>query len=635
MVYRADIDGLRAIAVVAVMLFHFDVAPFQGGFVGVDVFFVISGFLITSIIVPELAAGTFSIGAFYERRIRRLFPALFTVLVASSFLASVMLLPADLGSFSKSLAAASLFSANIYYFRTSGYFDVPSELKPLLHTWSLAVEEQFYIVYPPLLFLAYRLLRDRVRILIGLLALVSFVASLYAVHWNPSAAFYLPFFRAWELFLGAVLAIDTLPRITPRARDLLGITGLAAIVFSTCAFSEATVFPGASALIPCLGTAAIIYAGRDRQTLVSGVLSWKPIVFIGLASYSLYLWHWPMVVFTKYYLARDLSAFEKLVLILTSVALAIVSLRFVENPIRRKTGARRTIFAVAAAGVIVLVTVGVGGRNGFPGRFDRVVLEAAATVSEPRPYLSCLTTPDSCTLGIRSADPTFLVWGDSHALALAPGIDRVAQREGRAGLLAARPACPPLLGMERTYHGNDCREFNASVVETLRRRSSVRTVILVGRWALSTTGLRYGEESGEPVILSPRGIEDNPRVFAEGLERTIQFLDAGFYEVILVTQVPEIGWAVPSVLARSLLYQRAAPIGPALDEYRQRQKLMSRILDRLRKNYRFRVVDVAPILCPKDFCKVDESGRALYRDEHHLSHHGALFVADRMSPLFR
>ena len=637
--YRPDIDGLRAVAIIPVVLFHFRVAPFAGGFVGVDVFFVISGFLITSIIFPEVLAGKFSIAVFYERRVRRLFPALFTVLIVSTIAAVFLLLPRDLASFSKSLASAALFGANVYYFRTAGYFDTPSELKPLLHTWSLAVEEQFYIVYPAMLVLTYRFFKGRARAVVTVLAVVSFAASFYAVRRYPSAAFYLPFFRAWELFLGAFLALGPLPAVSMLVRNVVAGAGLVAIVYSVFAYSEATLFPGAAALIPCLGTAALIYAGAHGPIAVTRLLSHRPIVLVGLASYSLYLWHWPVLVFVKYYLARDLAIQEKLLLILVSGVLAMVSLRYVESPFRvRRTRpplfARPALFAVSAACTAMLVLVGVGGRSGLPRRFAPAIVEAAATATEPRPYVECEEVPGSCTIGAPGAPPTFLLWGDSHALALAPAIDRVARREGRAGLLAGRAACPPILGIERTGRANECRPFNASVIEMLQRNAGIRTVILAGRWALSTRGSRYGQEGGEPVILSPRGIEDNPRVFAEGLERTVQFLDRNGYEVVFVTQVPEVGWPVPSVLARNLLHGRQAPPGPSLEEYRERQKQVAESLDRLRPRFPVRVVDITPIFCPGHSCVAVDAGGPLYRDEHHLSRHGAVFVADRLARLF-
>ena len=296
--YRPDIDGLRAIAVLSVLAYHLRINMFRGGFVGVDVFFVISGYLISAIILKDIAAGTFSIVSFYERRVRRIFPALIALFVGTTLLAYFFFLPTELIGFAKSLLAALFSVSNFYFWRHSGYFSAPVDTKPLIHTWSLAVEEQFYIFLPIFLFLAHRFFPRRLRTSIVVIALGSFVLSAVGAYRDPTAAFYLPHTRAWELLLGVLISLDVFPAIRgPVLRNVSTICGLGLISAAVFGFSAYTPFPGIAALLPCVGAALIIAAGRSGNSLVGRMLSLKPMVFIGLISYSLYLWHWPIIVF--------------------------------------------------------------------------------------------------------------------------------------------------------------------------------------------------------------------------------------------------------------------------------------------------------------------------------------------------
>ena len=294
--YRADIDGLRAVAVLSVVAFHLGITKTPGGFVGVDVFFVISGYLISSIVFYEIASSRFSIVNFYERRIRRIFPALFAMLAGFSVLAAVYLLPTELVNYAKSLLAATASASNFYFWQHSGYFDAPLS-QPLLHTWSLAVEEQFYLTFPLFLVVVRKVFPDKLRTAVVALFAMSLIASAVVVARNQSAAFYMPYTRAWELLLGTLLSLGMFPRMNSwLQRNAATIAGLAMIAFSVVFYSERTLFPGLSALVPCVGSALIIGAGETGPSVVSRFLSWRPMVFIGLISYSLYLWHWPIVV---------------------------------------------------------------------------------------------------------------------------------------------------------------------------------------------------------------------------------------------------------------------------------------------------------------------------------------------------
>ena len=336
--YRAEIDGLRALAVLPVILFHAGFSWFSGGYVGVDVFFVISGYLITTIIVREMAEGRFSLLVFYERRARRILPALFFVMLLSTAFALLWLAPSELENYGQGLIAVSTFWSNILFWQQSGYFETAAELNPLLHTWSLAVEEQFYIFFPLLLMLTWRFgLR-----FVCLLLLVTFVCSLAAAQWSvyqhPSAAFYLLPMRAWELLIGSATALYLRYRTPPDSRlanEVLSLLGFGMVVFAIATFDQTTPFPGFYAILPTLGTALLILSVTP-DTLVFRVLSFRPLVALGLISYSAYLWHQPVLAFARYRLAADLPGSLLLVLCMLSIAMAWFSWRYIEQPFRDK-----------------------------------------------------------------------------------------------------------------------------------------------------------------------------------------------------------------------------------------------------------------------------------------------------------
>ena len=296
--YRRDIDGLRALAVVPVLLFHVDLWPFSGGYVGVDIFFVISGYLIASIIGHDLAEGRFTLTGFYVRRIRRIFPALFVMIAFTILVGGLILLPLDYRRLGASALATTLFASNIYFARQSGYFGASAEEAPLLHSWSLAVEEQFYIVFPLLMLVGWRL-GGRYRLLLSMVAGLSLLSAMHMVETAPASAFYLPHTRGWEFLGGAMLAVGRLPAFrSPQIANAAAAAGAALIGWAVLRFSAATPFPGAHALFPVVGAMLILHAGRTGS-LVSGALSKPAPVFIGRISYSLYLWHWPLIVFWK------------------------------------------------------------------------------------------------------------------------------------------------------------------------------------------------------------------------------------------------------------------------------------------------------------------------------------------------
>lgn len=381
MKYRREIDGLRALAVIPVIFFHAGFEIFQGGFVGVDVFFVISGYLITSIILTEKQAGTFSLINFYERRARRILPALFFVMTATIPMAWIWLLPQDMKDFSQSLLAVSTFSSNILFWLESGYFDTAAELKPLLHTWSLAVEEQFYMLFPLLLMLTWRLGTKWIVLLLTCIA----IASLIAAHWGaynlPGATFYLLITRAWELLIGSLLAFHMMHRdinsYNSPFNQTASFIGLALILFSVFAYSKSTPFPSLYALAPTIGTGLIILYST-QTTFVGQLLGSKIFVGIGLISYSAYLWHQPLFVFARHNSLTTPNASTMLILSLTAIFIAYISWKYVERPFRNKTIIKRKpIFLMATLGSCLFFTIGAAGHfsNGFESIYSATLDE--------------------------------------------------------------------------------------------------------------------------------------------------------------------------------------------------------------------------------------------------------------------
>ena len=451
--YRADIDGLRAVAVVSVMLFHANVPGFSGGYVGVDVFFVISGYLITGILTRELAEGRFSFLGFYERRIRRIFPALFTMLLAVTAIGIVIFPPQQLRDYARSMLSLLGLSSNLYFRHTSfatGYFADESTVQYLLHTWTLSLEEQFYLFFPMLLLCLHRFARRSMLPLLLGLACLSYIAGVLEVRAHPVTAFYLLPGRAWELMLGAILAMNALPALrTAWARSQLGAVGLTGIVYSVVAYSSATPFPGAAALLPCIGTALILYSGQHGASRMKSLLGLPPLVFVGLISYSLYLWHWPAIVLTKYFYADYATPpSNQIPGMVISFGLAIVTFAWVETPFRlRRIRQPKTHAAVwtglAASAVMAVVCGALIASGGWPRRFNPVKSSALAMNYERKLEIGGLVLEcaiphvpmryddvNFCSAGKRAKNIFF--WGDSHMGQLHPLLKQMSE-QGKFG----------------------------------------------------------------------------------------------------------------------------------------------------------------------------------------------------------
>ncbi len=494
--HRRDIDGLRAVAVLAVLLYHFNIGGLPGGFSGVDIFFVISGFVIANSIIADTVNNRFSIVNFYFKRVRRIFPAYVSMILVTSVFACVFLLPQDLNDYAKSLTASSAFVSNIYFWKTSGYFAADAHTKPLLHTWSLSVEEQFYIFAPLLVHFIYRFGRRRRALILLPLLLSSFALSVTAVFAGPTAGFYLLPTRAWELFLGVFVALMNWPAQTsPKLRELMAALGGGLILASMLILNDEDPFPGWNALWPCLGAALVIQAGNKvnaeaAMPLVNRLFSTTPFVWIGLISYSLYLVHWPIAAFARYELLREPNLIEGCAMIAVSIALAAASWQLIEQPFRHITPAHfskvLTAGVTAALAGVLLGTAG-SALNGLAARFPDFA-ERQITGAEDWGGDRCFNQNPTRPIGwdaaactrVHGAHGRILVWGDSFAAQYMPGILRNARGIDAEVLQYTFAGCPPILSYY-SYARVGCSSSNNRVL-SLIREEHIDTVVLIGRW---------------------------------------------------------------------------------------------------------------------------------------------------------
>lgn len=641
--YRPDIDGLRALAVVSVILFHAGLFGVSGGFVGVDIFFVISGFLITSIIIADIDQQRFSLFSFYERRIRRIFPALFAVLLVTIVVAKILLLPKEYEAFGHSVIATDFFVSNLWFWHEAGYFDAPAAVKPLLHTWSLAVEEQFYFFFPLFLTLVAKYAKRRFVLYTVFTLIVSLALSAWGAYYKPTSTFYLVPTRAWELMLGSVLAMAAIKPIHPRwTREILAVTGLCLIGWSTFRFSDSTPFPGLNALYPCIGTALLIYTGADGKTAVSRLLGTRILVFIGLISYSLYLWHWPTIVFARYYEIEALSVQQVLALLLAVCVVSTLSWKYIERPFRKKNSivSGKVLFVVSGASMIVLGITGsvIAVSHGWPERFSHGVQTVAAGAYDTNPDSErCrdklpvdIQSGNICSVGAKDKAPrTFLLWGDSHADSIEPSVDSVARSQGLSGWFVARGGCPPVLGMGPKDQLNPCAELSSATMAFIASHN-VTDVILAAWWPMYT-----GNQFSFIDATGRRSLEEPDRaVFERAFDRTLTRLREVGVSVYLIAPVPGARMNVPSALARSIQFSKDIDISVTEAEYLASNRWLLELFSSRRAEIS-KIIYPHKLLCGEhEKCLIANKQVPLYFDSSHLTVLGARFLDPLINRLF-
>ncbi|QWG14357.1 acyltransferase [Bradyrhizobium sediminis] len=620
MKYRADIDGLRALAVVPVVLYHAGVPGFPGGFVGVDIFFVISGYLICGMIDADIRKETFSLGSFYKRRALRILPALFVMFLVTSILAYVYCLPVELEDYARSLASAAGSISNIYFAGTAGYFDAPAETKPLLHTWSLGVEEQFYLIVPLLMLLAWRVAPKRARLLFAVAATASFAAALAISYRNTTFVFYLTPFRAWELALGALLSIGFIP--APRTSFWKTVCGAGGILLLLGAILVGS--PSAPLLLmtalASVGATLVIASSESGVSTVGRLLSLRPVAFVGLISYSLYLWHWPLIVFQRtdgLLLADSSGIVTKLALIAASTGIAFLSWKFVETPFRSKARetSKAAVFgmattavasAIAFCGLVLFV-------GGAPFRFpERVVSIASYLAYDPSAafrsgqcYLASsrqhFDTP-AC-MKLDAMRPNYLLVGDSHAAHLWFGLSSSMPEVNV--LQATASLCRPAVQPGSRHDTPSCRRLMDFVFGNFLVNNKVDKILLAASW----------KDEDLPI-----------------LSATLRILKSRGFEVTVLGPIVEYDSALPRLLADEILQNNPAVAGTMRKAgVLERDQAMRRVVAAEGAAY----VSVYDSVCRNGVCdEFAEGDIPLQFDAGHLTAKGSVVVGRRLSTAF-
>ena len=632
--YRPDIDGLRAVAVLSVLFYHAGFSWIPGGYVGVDVFFVISGYLITRIIVDQISRGEFSFADFYTRRALRILPAFYLVIFATLGVTFLLYAPNDFAAFSRSVISSIFFVSNIYFWRSNGYFSEDAEIAPLLHTWSLAVEEQFYIFWPIFLVIAFRFPKWLLIIIFITGFSTSFALSEYGARYYAQATFFVAPTRAWELLVGAALALVWRRErtVAPFVGFTLSIVGIGLITYAVLIFDQDTRFPGLAALWPVFGAACLIIAGPNSPA--GHALSHPMAVHIGRISYSLYLWHWPIFAFMRYYLFREPNALEASAGIALSLFLAAITWKYVEQPFRRYPGrlAARVRFAASTATIPAAVMIAAAAAavvtEGVPERVtSEVAARSASRMAAPALRDTCHVfrerrpaPAEACLGGAEQAPVKALLWGDSHADHFSPLLDRIGAEHGFAFRHATKSGCAPLAGAYAQQLSSDCADFNTAVRQELGTHERPQLVVLSASW----TSQRHR-------FANPG---DGAKGLAKAVATTASDLTAEGHRVVVMAPVVTHPVNAGACAVREALFPerdlQCASALRTLDKATGRGRMVAAFERALADQPNVYYLDIAPALCPDGWCRVAEDGTAWYRDSHHLTAPFAYSLFERL-----
>lgn len=638
--YRPDVDGLRAIAVLAVVIYHAFPSVLRGGFIGVDVFFVISGYLITTIIFESLDRGAFSFTEFYTRRINRIFPALLLVLAACFVIGWFALLDDELRQLGKHIAGGAGFVSNLVLWSEVGYFDNSVETKPLLHLWSLGVEEQFYIIWPLLLWMAWRV-RFNVLALTIIVAAVSFFLSMKGVKQDAIATFYSSHTRFWELLAGSLLAWLTLYRtraIRNRIAHVLSILGLCLLLFGFFRINKGLSFPGKWALVPVLGAVLIIAAGPDawfnRQ-----VLSNRLAVWFGLISFPLYLWHWPLLSLARIVEGEVPSAAVRVAAVLLATLLAWLTYRLIELPLRARWQGNTKVI------VLLGLAAGLGG-TGY-ATYTQVHLPLRAHNQKLTTYQNSIKVTDRatecfeipyaykksdgwfCGLGERDAPIEYFAYGDSHALSLVPALEQFAHEHKVGMKFTGTSGCPSLLGVqslrgEARIEKYDCKALNERIFQDVQA-SGIKHVILINRWTYYTSSPSRPSEYN--LIAKDLATSANVRSSTNDLVWAMGYTVSRYasigVDVTFIEDNPQQLHEPVDVLRRGRGIEREyLKLSVSREEHVRNQAFVNEAMRKTAAT----TINFDDVLCPGAICPLVEGNEFLYSDDDHLSITGALKV---------
>lgn len=685
--YRAHIDGLRAVAVVAVVLYHAKLFSVTGGFIGVDIFFVISGFLIAATIVRDLNAGSFSLAAFWERRVRRIIPIFFVVILSTVTAAYFLLLyPPDFLFFGKAVVTQSTFTSNILFMITDGYFDEHARSSPLLHTWSLSVEEQFYIFFPLIVLFCSWFWKHREQdtrlslrvsrqlfLLVIILGVLSLLMNVWFVNITPhlpfkvwsvpdwvfggatyrTVGFYILFTRAWELALGVLVAFSITKIRSLFMAEVLSASGLISIIASIFVLTDATPFPGLLALIPTLGATAFIIANEQHSTMAGKLLSQKALVFVGLISYSLYLWHWPLFVFAKLASPTHLSSVVMVGLCLMTTLLSYLSYRFIELPFRKKTLIKRrgVVFLLGGAALSVVALSGSiieRYANSASGRIPPAAKHVLEATSENVLWGGICFEREGdqslygglCRIGDakQNVDAKFVVWGDSHAEAMVPLLNTLGRAYGVQGVVFDAGNCPPIILAHQIPPAPGCEKEKNNALQYIKD-NNITHIILIARWSYYITG---GQNKKLAALITDSNTNsitprDSQQVFKRTLVPLVTQLSREGRSVYIVEQVPEqFKFDIRDIFYHAVQTNEEAKFeSVSLKESNRVQALPDEVIRSLITLPSVHIINPADILCKNGPCDVLRRGKLIYRDESHLSTIGSTDLEPLFTPMFK
>lgn len=636
--YRPEVDGLRAVAVVSVILFHTGLGVATGGYIGVDIFFVISGYLISSIILQQLKEKRFSFTGFYERRIRRIFPALFVTMVATSIAAWIILPPNHLQSYSQSLVATTAFASNVYFWLKSGYFGGDAELFPLLHMWSLSVEEQYYVAFPFLALFAHRGRKGTVDLVMALSLITSLWLCIKYAENDQMMAFFLTPMRAWELLFGVFIAMHQFKwrAAIARIRHLtpaLEVSAAAMILVPIWLYDTTTPFPGWSTLPPVLGTALIILLARPKS-VTGRVLASRPFVLVGLLSYSAYLWHQPL-----YALARMQGFAEHgwpayFALILATFVLAAASLKFVEAPFREKGRFSRVqVYSLFFIGSALMLGAGLAGhfKGGFPQRFSKDTLAVAAT-GAPSPFREkCHVEgidargPEGACRYFDGTSASWAVFGDSHGVEVAYALAEQLRPAGQGVLHATFSGCQPALAFHSSNPG--CSDWIKRSVEYFEADRSITSVILVFRHSYYLFGDQTRTyprvPNASPNFLTGLPPAEARERYVASLTEIVERLTASGKQVYIMEPIPDLPTHVERYTFSGDPNDTDRITGTSASFYKERNAYILTVLQKLDALPNVSLLSPTRAVCTTQRCSSLIGGKSMYFDDNHFSLEGA------------
>jgi peptidoglycan/LPS O-acetylase OafA/YrhL len=651
--YRRDIDGLRAIAVLSVLIFHVCPSYLPGGFLGVDIFFVISGYLISLIIFQEQSNDSFSYKKFYARRIRRLFPALTIVLFATILFGAFALFPDEYKRVGSHAVSAIVFLLNFRLMHETGYFDIASDTKPFLHLWSLSVEEQFYLAWPVLLLLSRRL-RLQTGTLISLCIVGSIGFTLYLINRNLDELFFHPLARFWELLLGAGIAywhhqrgIDALPAIFDNfwMRQLLSISALSTLIATMFLIDGKTPHPGLSTVLPLAAVTVLIASGSGATG--NRLLTFTPLVSIGLISYPIYLWHWPLLSYLRIIEAGTPAQYLLWTAAVISIVLAGLTYKFVEQPLRNLRNTRHKLVGLMIVmGTLLAISQFVVATDGAPNRPALRYVKEAETqmVREPRQDHSCLNlfpegqVPVYCRIQ-ENDGPMIAIIGDSHAHVLFPGIAKLAGQKGYGTLLLANSSCPPFKGAvtgRNQMEKERCAESIETILQTVEKNPRINMVVIASRGPIYLTGKGFGPAESHVSMTPISAMEKRSiaatvspmQTFADGLGKSVRRLQAKGKTVAYFLQIPELGVPARNCLGRPLSIMQENKCEVGYEDYSARTQQYRALINQVRTtNPTLGIIDPEPIFCSAKACSGMRNNTLLYADDDHLSVNGSDLVA--------